>query len=123
MSKKILIIQLRPGLGDFCMFLPRCHEIAIHNPNYEITVLTKKNTKADQILFHDHLIKNVSFIDDDEKKMKLKDLFLFLKNLIYWHLKYLHLDYPYFQLHLISNWQFFYHLQYQKLMSNYLRNR
>lgn len=79
MNKKILIIQLRPGLGDFCMFLPRCHEIALNNPNYDITVLTKKNTKADQILFHDHLIKNVAFIDDNKRKMKLKDLFLFLK--------------------------------------------
>tara|TARA_B100001057_G_scaffold111078_1_gene109165 strand:- start:218 stop:1144 length:927 start_codon:yes stop_codon:yes gene_type:complete len=79
MNKKILIIQLRPGLGDFCMFLPRCHEIALNNPNYDITVLTKKNTKADQLLFHDHLIKNVAFIDDNKRKMKLKDLFLFLK--------------------------------------------
>lgn len=79
MNKKILIIQLRPGLGDFCMFLPRCHEIALNNPNYDITVLTKKNTKADQLLFHDHLIKNVAFIDNNKRKMKLKDLFLFLK--------------------------------------------
>ena len=25
--KKILIIELRPGIGDLCMFLPRFHEI------------------------------------------------------------------------------------------------
>ena len=57
MNKKILIIQLRPGLGDFCMFLPRCHEIALNNPNYDITVLTKKIQKLINYYFTIILLK------------------------------------------------------------------
>ena len=79
MIKKILIIQLRPGLGDFCMFLPRCHEIAKKNPDYEVTVLTKKNSKAEQLLFYDPLIKNIEYIDKENSKMNIIKLFNFIK--------------------------------------------
>lgn len=79
MTKKILIIQLRPGLGDFCMFLPRCHEVAKKNPDYDITILTKKNSKADQLLTYDPFIKNIEFIDKDDSKMNIFDLFKFIK--------------------------------------------
>ena len=68
MTKKILIIQLRPGLGDLCMFLPRCHEIAKFNKDHEIVLLTKKNTKADQLLKYDPFIKKIEFIDNNSKK-------------------------------------------------------
>ena len=79
MSNKILIIQLRPGLGDLCMFLPRCHEIAKANPNHEIYLLTKENTKADQLLKYDPYIKNIVFIDKDMKKISFHKLFRFFK--------------------------------------------
>ena len=79
MTKRILIIQLRPGLGDLCMFLPRCHEIALNNNKYEITLLTKKNTKADQLLINDPYIKNIEFIDKDNHKKNFLELFKFFK--------------------------------------------
>lgn len=79
MSKKILIIQLRPGLGDLCMFLPRCHEVAKANPNHEIYLLTKENTKADQLLKYDPYVKNIFFIDKDKKKISFYTLYKFFK--------------------------------------------
>ena len=36
--KKILIIELRPGIGDLCMFIPRFHEI-----KKKFQVLIKEN--------------------------------------------------------------------------------
>lgn len=68
MNKKILIIQLRPGLGDLCMFLPRCHEIAEQNKGYKIYLLTKQNTKAEQVLKYDPFISKIIFIDENKKK-------------------------------------------------------
>ena len=84
MSNKILIIQLRPGLGDLCMFLPRCHEIAKANPNHEIYLLTKENTKADQLLKYDTYIKNIVFIDNIFIIINLTQLAIFscIENLI-----------------------------------------
>lgn len=78
-KKKILIIQLRPGLGDLCMFLPRCHEIAEVFKDYEITLLTKENTKADQVLRHDPHIDRIEFIDNH----KIKKGFRFLLNFFF----------------------------------------
>ena len=80
MNKKILIIQLRPGLGDLCMFLPRCHEIAKYNKGSEITLLTKKNTKAEYVLESDPFIKNIKFIDDKSReKISFFELYNFFK--------------------------------------------
>lgn len=80
-KNKILIIQLRPGLGDLCMFLPRCHEIAQKYPNFEITLLTKENTKAKEVLKHDPYINKIEFIDQNKLKKNIRFLFnLFSKN-------------------------------------------
>ena len=80
MNKKILIIQLRPGLGDLCMFLPRCHEIAEHNKGYKIYLLTKQNTKAEQVLKYDPFISKIIFIDENKKKRSLLSLYRLFKN-------------------------------------------
>ena len=72
-----MIIQLRPGLGDLCMFLPRCHEIAINNPKFEIYLLTKKNTKAKQLLKYDPYINQIEYIDDEKNNKKLFKIFKF----------------------------------------------
>lgn len=79
MVNKILIIQLRPGLGDLCMFLPRCHEIAQNNKNAEITLLTKSNTKADLVLKYDPFISKIEFIDEKKKKKSIFFLYKFFK--------------------------------------------
>tara|TARA_B100001109_G_C18857271_1_gene472280 strand:+ start:856 stop:1779 length:924 start_codon:yes stop_codon:yes gene_type:complete len=80
MNKKILIIQLRPGLGDLCMFLPRCHEIAEANKSYKIYLLTKQNTKAEQVLKYDPYINKIIFIDENKKKRNLLSLYKLFKN-------------------------------------------
>lgn len=80
MNKKILIIQLRPGLGDLCMFLPRCHEIAEMNKGYKIYLLTKQNTKAEQVLKYDPFISEIIFIDENKKKRSLLSLYRLFKN-------------------------------------------
>ena len=80
MTNKILIIQLRPGLGDLCMFLPRCHEIAQANKNCEIVLLTKQNTKANQVLKYDPFIKRIEYIDENKIKKSLIYLYKFFKN-------------------------------------------
>ena len=80
MNKKILIIQLRPGLGDLCMFLPRCHEIAEQNKGYKIYLLTKQNTKAEQVLKYDPFISKIIFIDENKKKRTLLSLYRLFKN-------------------------------------------
>lgn len=80
MNKKILIIQLRPGLGDLCMFLPRCHEIAEVNKGYKIYLLTKQNTKAEQVLKYDPFISKIIFIDENKKKRSLLSLYKLFKD-------------------------------------------
>ena len=75
--KKILIIELRPGIGDLCMFLPRFHEIKKKFQNSHITLLTKSRTKAKEILKYDQQIDQIEFIDKNGKK---KD-FIFLISL------------------------------------------
>ena len=79
MKNKILIIQLRPGLGDLCMFLPRCHEVAMANKGCEIYLLTKQNTKAEQLLKFDPYINKIEFIDKNKEKKSFLSLFKFFK--------------------------------------------
>ena len=90
--KKILILQTRPGIGDLCIFLSAIHEIAKKNPEKEITLITTKRTKANEILENDPYIKKIIFLDNDiynfnkgffSKFFKLKKIHLkvFLKHL------------------------------------------
>ena len=77
--KKILIIELRPGIGDLCMFLPRFHEIKQKFQNSHITLLTKTRTKAKEILKFDKSIDRIEFIDTGVKKKNIFFLFSLLK--------------------------------------------
>ena len=76
-AKKILIIELRPGIGDLCMFLPRFHEISEKYPNAHITLLTKTRTKALELLKYDNKIHKIEFIDKENSKEKKSLKFLF----------------------------------------------
>lgn len=66
MNDKNLIIQLRPGIGDMCVFLSSIHEI-IKRENKNFTLLTKKRTRAKNFLQEDNLIKEVVYIEDLKK--------------------------------------------------------
>ena len=50
MSDKNLIVQLRPGIGDMCVFLSSIHEI-IKKENKNFVLLTKKRTRAKNFNF------------------------------------------------------------------------
>src|SRR5210317_715852 len=50
---KLLIIQARPGIGDMCVFSPAIHEIAKHNKNYKVDIITKKRTCSREIFLED----------------------------------------------------------------------
>ena len=63
--KQILILQTRPGIGDLCIFLSSIHEIAKKNLDKEIILVTKKRTRAREILKNDKLIKKIVFIDEE----------------------------------------------------------
>ena len=80
----ILIIQTRPGIGDLCIFLSSMHQIAKKHPNSKITLITKKRSKADEILQYDNFINNIIFLESDIYKNKKKFLsnFINLKNFI-----------------------------------------
>lgn len=79
--KKILIIELRPGIGDLCMFIPRFHEIKQKFQKSHITLLTKTRTRAKEILKYDQNINQIEFIDDGGKKKSVMFLLsLFKKN-------------------------------------------
>ena len=60
--KKILIIQKRVGIGDFCVFLPTINEIAKFFNNHQIDVLTQKRTQAKEFTFdHKYIMKYFMF--------------------------------------------------------------
>ena len=75
--KKILIIELRPGIGDLCMFIPRFHEIKQKFHKSHITLLTKTRTRAKEILKYDQNINQIEFIDEGGKKKNLIFLIYF----------------------------------------------
>ena len=66
MNDKNLIIQLRPGIGDMCVFLSSIHEI-IKKENKNFTLLTKKRTRAKNFLQEDNFVKEVVYIEDLKK--------------------------------------------------------
>ena len=66
MSDKNLIVQLRPGIGDMCVFLSSIHEI-IKKENKNFVLLTKKRSKAKNFLQEDNFIKEVIYIEDLKK--------------------------------------------------------
>ena len=61
---KLLIIQTRPGIGDMCVFSPAIHEIAKHNKNYKVDIITKKRTCSREIFLEDNQINQIFFLED-----------------------------------------------------------
>ena len=55
---KLLIIQARPGIGDMCVFSPAIHEIAKHNKNYKVDIITKKRTCSIEIFLEEKHIED-----------------------------------------------------------------
>ena len=78
---KGLIVQIRPGIGDLCMFLPYMQQIKEHNKDFEFTLITKKRTAAKQILKYEQSINQIIFLEDENlgiTKSKINNFFKIL---------------------------------------------
>lgn len=81
--KKILIVQLRPGIGDMCIFLSSIKEISEKNPSKEIYLLTKERSRSKNFLKDETSISKIFYLEDIHKKKLPKfflTLFFFLKH-------------------------------------------
>lgn len=68
--EKILVIQTRPGIGDLCVFLPAIHAIGKNLKHYDLHLLTKKRTCANEFLYNDNIIKKIIYLPET-KGLKL----------------------------------------------------
>ncbi len=63
---KILAVQNRMGVGDTVIFLPFIKALS-KKFNSPISILVKKNSKADQYLYHTNYIDKILLLERDEK--------------------------------------------------------
>ena len=59
---KVLVVQQRIGIGDMIIFLPYIHAISKKFQS-QVSLLVKKNSKADQLCQNDHHIKEIIYLD------------------------------------------------------------
>jgi len=59
---KVLVIQQRMGIGDMVIFLPYIHAISKKFQS-QVSLLVKKNSKAEQLCQNDQHIKEVIYLD------------------------------------------------------------
>ena len=59
---KVLVVQQRMGIGDMVIFLPYVHAISKKFQS-QVSLLVKKNSKADQLCQNDRHIKEVIYLD------------------------------------------------------------
>ncbi len=76
--KKGLIIQIRPGIGDLCLFLPYMQQIKQHNPDTDFTLITKKRTAAKEVLEYEKTINEIIYLEDpilNQTKSRVSNFF------------------------------------------------
>jgi len=78
---KILAVQNRMGIGDTIIFLPYLKALS-KKYNSPVSLLTKKNSKADQYLNQTRYIDKVLFLERDREKGDKHDGFFGSLNLI-----------------------------------------
>ena len=59
---KVLVVQQRMGIGDMVIFLPYVHAIS-EKFQSQVSLLVKKNSKADQLCQNDQHIKEIIYLD------------------------------------------------------------
>tara|TARA_B100001250_G_scaffold409791_1_gene434860 strand:- start:761 stop:1723 length:963 start_codon:yes stop_codon:yes gene_type:complete len=69
---KILAIQNRMGIGDTVIFLPYIQAIS-KKFNSPVSILVKKNSKADQFLTQTNYIDKIIFLERDNQKKERHD--------------------------------------------------
>jgi len=78
---KILAVQNRMGIGDTIIFLPFLKALS-KKYNSPVSLLTKKNSKADQYLDQTRYIDKILFLERDKKNKDRHDGFFGSLNLI-----------------------------------------
>ena len=64
---KVLVVQQRMGIGDMIIFLPYIHAIS-KKLNTQVSLLVKKNSKAEQLCAEDQHIEEIIYLDQNKKK-------------------------------------------------------
>jgi|TARA_B110000881_G_C18516567_1_gene485214 heptosyltransferase-2 len=64
---KVLVIQPKIGMGDMVIYLPYIHAIS-KKYGVSLSILVKKNTRADQLLAHDKHINEIILLDRSKDK-------------------------------------------------------
>jgi len=64
---KVLVVQQRMGMGDMIIFLPYIHAISKKFQS-QVSLLVKKNSKAEQLCQDDKHIQEIIFLDRNKNK-------------------------------------------------------
>ena len=71
---KVLVVQQRMGIGDMIIFLPYIHAISKKFQS-QVSLLVKKDSKAEQLCQDDHHIEEVIYLDRSQNKSGSQDGF------------------------------------------------
>jgi len=69
---KVLVVQQRMGIGDMVIFLPYVHAISKKFQS-QVSLLVKKNSKADQLCQNDQHIKEIIYLDRNNDNLGRHD--------------------------------------------------
>ena len=78
---KVLVVQQRMGIGDMIIFLPYIHAIS-KKFQAQVTILVKKNSKAEELCGEDIHIKEIIYLDRNKKNLGRHDGWLGFFNLL-----------------------------------------
>lgn len=95
---KIGIIQTRPGIGDFCIFLPLVQQISKFY-NSKVTLITKKRSFARELTLDDPHIEKVIYIKDKNNDF---DLYKNLRKEKFEYVFIFHFSFRYYLISLVS---------------------
>jgi len=78
---KVLVVQQRMGIGDMIIFLPYVHAIS-KKFQTQVSLLVKKNSKAEELCAEDHHIKEIIYLDRNKNNSGRHDGWLGFFNLL-----------------------------------------
>ena len=78
---KVLVVQQRMGIGDMVIFLPYVHAISKKFQS-QVSLLVKKNSKADQLCQNDLHIKEIIYLDRNKNNSGKHDGWIGFFNLL-----------------------------------------
>ena len=78
---KVLVVQQRMGIGDMVIFLPYVHAISKKFQS-QVSLLVKKNSKAEQLCKNDQHIKEIIYLDRNKNNTGKHDGWIGFFNLL-----------------------------------------